>query len=76
MATTKDVVGYIKKRIESYQSSADLYRKLARENVTRSLDLSRRADSYQSNVIALEYVLYFAENGEQHPDLVVKPIVS
>lgn len=69
MATEKQIKNYVAKRRKVYEASHDHYQGLRRENPSRSAIYQNRAKEADSAALALEYVEYFIEHGEEHPDL-------
>lgn len=72
-ATAKQIIDYLNKRIKAYDTSRDMYLTFARQQPLSSVKWKARADAYDSASKALNYVKFFAENGEQHPDLLIIP---
>lgn len=71
--SSKQIIEYLNKRIKAYDDSRDMYLTFARQQPLSSAKWKARADAYDSASKALGYVKYFAETGEQHPDLVIIP---
>lgn len=75
MATKEEtkIKKYIEKRRKAYEVSFDHYTELRLKGGEHSALYKQRAKEADSAALALEHILYYIENGAEHPDLVQNP---